>query len=180
MDLEGRIEQLDRLVREAKAMPLSSSALVNRDELFELIEQMRRALPEEIEQARWVLRDREELLNKAREEGDAIVERARAEQRRMAEREEIVKRAHEEAARLLSDVQDRAMAVRREADEYVDRKLAQFETFVGSLLKSLRELEDGLERTLSRIGEGRETLRPGTAPAGAGRAPFDEEAEAAP
>ena len=55
-----------RLVREAKAMPLSSSVLVNRDEVLDLIAEMQESLPDEIKQARWIVKDREELLSKAR------------------------------------------------------------------------------------------------------------------
>ena len=52
MDLSARIVQLEELVREAKSMPLSSSALLNRDEVLDLIEEMKVALPDEIKQAR--------------------------------------------------------------------------------------------------------------------------------
>src|SRR3972149_6237364 len=89
MALAALLQQLEGLVREAKSMPLSSSALLNREEVLELIEEMKGALPEEIKQARWVGKDREELLGKARRDAEAIVEEARAEQLRMAEREAL-------------------------------------------------------------------------------------------
>ena len=62
MDITARLNELDELVREAKAMPLSSSVLVNRDEVLDLLASMQEALPDEIKQARWVVKDREELL----------------------------------------------------------------------------------------------------------------------
>ena len=48
MDLAARLERLEELVKEAKSMPLSSSVLVNRDEVLEMIAEMREGLPEEI------------------------------------------------------------------------------------------------------------------------------------
>src|SRR4030067_1061040 len=93
MDLAALLQQLGGVVREAKSMPLSSSALLNREEVLELIEEMKGALPEEIKQARWVVKDREELLGKARRDAEAIVEEAREEQRGLAAREAIVERA---------------------------------------------------------------------------------------
>ena len=45
MDITARLSHLDELVREAKAMPLSSSVLVNRDEVLELISRCRRCCP---------------------------------------------------------------------------------------------------------------------------------------
>ena len=77
MDISARLQQIEELVQEAKSMPLSSSVLVNRDEILELIEAARNELPEEIKQARWVVKDREELLAKARKDGEAMVGLAR-------------------------------------------------------------------------------------------------------
>ena len=62
MDLAGRMQQLEEMVRDAKSMPLSSSALLNRDEVLEMLTEMQESLPEEIKQARWIVKDREELL----------------------------------------------------------------------------------------------------------------------
>ena len=90
------------MVREAKSMPLSSSVLVNRDEVLELISEMQESLPEEIKQARWIVKDREDLLGEGPRRGRArIVEQAREEQLRMARKEEVVARADEEADRVL-------------------------------------------------------------------------------
>ena len=70
MDLAGRLQQLEEMVRDAKSMPLSSSALLNRDEVLEMIPEMQESLPEEIKQARWIVKDREELLGKARHDAE--------------------------------------------------------------------------------------------------------------
>src|SRR6187200_3105868 len=98
MDLAGRLQQLEEMVRDAKSMPLSSSALLNRDEVLEMLAEMQESLPEEIKQARWIVKDREELLGKARAEGDRVIEQAHEEQRRMAMKDAVAKRAQEESA----------------------------------------------------------------------------------
>ena len=87
MDLSARLVQLEQLVIEAKSMPLSSSVLVSREELLQMISEMQESIPEEIKQARWIVKDREDLLGKARAEGERIVEQAHEEQRRMAHEE---------------------------------------------------------------------------------------------
>src|SRR6266581_1031415 len=127
MDLAARLQQLEDLIREAKSMPLSSSALVNREEVLDLIREMKETLPEEVKQARWVVKDREELLGKARSEGERIVADAREEQLRLARHEEVVARAEEEAERLVRDAEEEGRKVRLESEDYVDAKLAQFE-----------------------------------------------------
>jgi vacuolar-type H+-ATPase subunit H len=164
MDLAGRLQQLEQLVLEAKSMPLSSSVLVNRDEVLQMLADMQESLPEEIKQARWIVKDREDLLNKARAEGERIVEQAHEEQRRMALKEEVARRADAEAQSILEDAQDRADAMRREAEDYVDAKLAQFEITLRKILEDTQGTARSVAKTLDQVEVGRERLRtPGTA-----------------
>jgi F0F1-type ATP synthase membrane subunit b/b' len=163
MDIAGRIQQLEDLVREAKSMPLSSSALVNREEFLGLIEELRTALPEEIKQARWIVKDREELLAKARRDAEAMVEQAREEQLRLASHEAVVERAREEAERILQEASDDARRLRLEAEDYVDAKLAQLEAALQKILEDMIASNDSLSRTIDQVVAGREKLR-GVAP----------------
>jgi F0F1-type ATP synthase membrane subunit b/b' len=164
MDLAGMLSELEEIVREAKSMPLSSSVLISRDEVLEMLHEMQESLPEEIKQARWVVKDREELLAKARAEGDRIIEQAREEQRRMAMKDAVAKRAEEEAARLLQDAEDTTGGMRREAEDYVDAKLAQFEIALRKILEDAQGTARSLAKTLDQVEVGRERLRsPATA-----------------
>ena len=188
MDLATRISQLEDLVRDAKSMPLSSSALVNRDEVLELIEQLKDSIPDEIKQARWIVKDREELLAKARRDAEAMVDEGRQEQLRLASHEEVVQRSHTEAARIVSEAEDEARKLRLEAEDYVDAKLAQFEIALRRILEGSQGATRALAKTLDQVEVGRERLRaPGTAaeqglaarPAVEGTALYDEEHEEA-
>jgi F0F1-type ATP synthase membrane subunit b/b' len=159
MDIAGRLNQLEEIVAEAKSMPLSSSVLINREEVLELLKGMQEDLPEEIKQARWIVKDREELLAKARVEGEKIVERAREEQLRLAQREEVAKRAREESERIVEEAEDKAVQMRTEAEDYVDGKLAQFEIAIRRILEDSQAATRALTKTLDQVESGRERLR---------------------
>lgn len=158
-DITTGLQQLDEMVREAKAMPLSSSVLVNRDEVLDLIADMQERLPDEIKQARWIVKDREELLAKARVEAEAIVEQAHADQLALARQEAVVTRASEEAHRVLGEADEQARAMRREGEEYVDAKLAQFEIALRRILEDSQASVRALAKTLDQVEVGREKLR---------------------
>jgi F0F1-type ATP synthase membrane subunit b/b' len=129
-----------------------------------VLRQMQEDLPEEIKQARWIVKDREELLGKARAEGEKLVEAAREEQLRMARKESIVVRANEEGERILTEAEDRARIMRDEAEDYVDSKLAQFEIALRKVLEESQAATKGLARTLDQVEMGRDRLRaPATA-----------------
>jgi len=164
MDLATRLSELEEMVRDAKSMPLSSSALLNRDEVLVLIEELKDSLPEEIKQARWVVKDREELLAKARRDAEAMVESARAEQLRMASHEGVVQRAKEESERIAHEAHEDARRLRLEAEDYADAKLAQLEAVLQKILEDTMASNEVLSRTIDQVIAGREKLR-GAAPA---------------
>ncbi|MEA2510148.1 MAG: hypothetical protein QOG21_2230 [Actinomycetota bacterium] len=145
MDLIERIDELQVLIEEAKAVPLSSSAVVNRDELLDLLAQLKEQVPDEIRQARWMTRDRDELVDRARKEAERIVAESREQRDRLLSRTEIVHAAQREAERLIDEARDRATRIQHEAEDYVDQKLAAFEIL--------------LNKTLGTVARGREQLR---------------------
>jgi cell division septum initiation protein DivIVA len=159
MDLASRLQKLEEMIREAKSMPLSSSALLNREEVLELVLEMRESLPEEIKQARWVVKDREELLAKARAEAERLVEEAREEQLKMARKEEIVARANEEAKAVAAGAEEEAAKIRSEAEDYVDAKLAQFEAVLQRIEEEAQSAIKAVARTAEQVGTGRLRLR---------------------
>jgi cell division septum initiation protein DivIVA len=152
MDIAARIHQLEELIREAKSMPLSASVLVNKDEVLELVDGMRNTLPEEIKQARWVVKDREELLAKARRDAEVIVGDARKEQARLISDDEVVAESAREAERILADAREQARQIKLEAEDYVDAMLASFES-------TLTKTQERLARTRDLVERGRERLR---------------------
>ena len=161
MDLTSRIQALEDMVRDAKSMPLSSSALLNRDEVLEVIDELKSSLPDEIKQARWVVKDREELLAKARRDAEAMVEQARAEQLRLASHEAVMQRAKEESERIVQDADEDARRLRLEAEDYVDAKLAQLEGTLQKILEDTIASNDALSKTIDQVVAGREKLRGG-------------------
>ncbi|TMK84921.1 MAG: ATPase [Actinobacteria bacterium] len=152
MDIAARLQQIEELVRTAKSMPLSSSVLLNQQEVLEILEAAQGELPEEIKQARWVVKDREELLAKARRDGEAIVHQAQEERVRLLSREQVVKSAQAESERLLEEAREMARQIRLEAEDYVDAKLAQFEIV---LERTLGELQ----KSIGQVRRGRDKLR---------------------
>jgi hypothetical protein len=137
MDLIERIEELQVLVEEAKAVPLSSSAVINREEFLELLAQLKQEVPEEIRQARWMSRDRDELLGRARKEAERIIAEAREQRDRLLSRTEIVHAAEREAERIADDAKERAAKMRLEAEDYIDQKLAGFEILLNKTVATV-------------------------------------------
>jgi hypothetical protein len=167
VDIGARLQQIAELIEQAKSMPLSSSVLVNREEIMELLEAARAELPEEIKQARWVVKDREELITKARKDGEAFLRSAQEQQARLLSETEVVRAAHEEAQQVLTEAREQARQLRLEAEDYVDAKLAQYEI-------ALEKTWNELQRSIAQVQRGRDKLR-GVSPAEQEFGPPEEE-----
>ena len=148
MDVESQISQLEQLIADARPVPLSASVMVNRKEVDEILGGLRAALPEEMRQARWVLKERDELLAQGQREAEQLIADAQAEQQRLVSDTEVVRQSRREAERILEEARDQARTLRLEAEDYVDSKLANFEI---ALQKTLRTVEKGRERLRGRL-----------------------------
>ncbi len=145
IDVDSRLRQLERMIAAAKPVPLSSSIMLGKAEAQGMVADLRSAMPEELRQARWVVKEREEVLESAQAEATRIIEEARSERARLISRTEVVEAANREAGRIVDDAQERARQMRLDADDYVDGKLANFEIV--------------LNKTLSAVERGRDKLR---------------------
>ena len=142
---EAFIRRALGLVQTAKAMPLSASVLVSREELAELLQGALDHMPDELRQARWLLKERDEFLAEKSREADALLEEVRVQAERMVQRTEIVRQANHVAQRILDDANEEARRLRHEAEDYADQKLASFEIV--------------LDRTMKTVQAGREKLQ---------------------
>lgn len=151
-DVEEILLRVRELVEAGRSMPMSASVLVNRDDMLDLLEAALEGLPEELRQARWLLKERDEFLSEARGDAEDIREKAAATAARMVEEREIVRQAEATARQTRSDAEATARQLRHEAEDYIDQKLASFEVV--------------LERTMLAVQKGRERLQVVVDPSG--------------
>ena len=144
MDVLVLIDRLDDLVHNAKAVPLTDQVRIDREEIYEILDQMRATIPEEIKQARWIVKECQEMLAEAKRECDRIVQDAREQAMREASQTEIVKLAETQADDIVDEAKRQARQTRLEMEDWAD-----------SILSTL---ELNLDKFLSAVKRGRERL----------------------
>ena len=151
-DAEGLIHQALELVSSAKTMPLSSSVLVSRDELAGLLHDALDRLPDEVRQARWLLRERDEFLAEREREAEALMEEVRARAEHMVSRTEVVRQANQAAQRILDDAREEARRMRHEAEDYCDQRLAGMEIVLERIMRTVQAGRQKLQATAPTAG----------------------------
>jgi F0F1-type ATP synthase membrane subunit b/b' len=117
---------------------------IDRDEIYEILDQMRATIPDEIKQARWIVKERQEMLAEAKRECDRMLGEAREQAIREASQTEIVKLAERQAQEVIDDARRQARETKLEMEDWAD-----------SILSTL---EVNLEKFLTAVRRGRERL----------------------
>src|SRR5450759_3401529 len=97
MDVLVLIDKLDDLVHNAKPIPLTDQVRVDKEGIYDILDQIRATIPEEIKQARWIVKERQEMLTEAKREAERIVKEAREREARLISEEEVTKHAERSA-----------------------------------------------------------------------------------
>ena len=143
MDVLVLIDKLDDLVHNAKPVPLTDQVRVDREEIYDLLDQMRATIPEEIKQARWIVKERQVMLAEAKRESERILKEARDQQQRLVSQEEITLQAERAAEEIVEDANARAREIRLGAEDYADDILNTLEV---NLSKFIAAVQRGRER----------------------------------
>jgi len=150
VDVLELIDKLDDLVHNAKAVPLTDQVRIDREAIYELLDEMRSTIPEEVKQARWIVKERQEMLAEAKRESERILGEAREQAAHEASQQEVVKRAEREAAQVLEQARQREREVRLGAEDYADEVLGTLEVNLGKFLSAVQR---GRERLQGRGAE---------------------------
>jgi cell division septum initiation protein DivIVA len=142
------LEQLEVMIRDARSVPLSASAVIPRAEAMKLLGEIRDTLPRETEQAREILEERERLLSEGHERAAHIVREAREERARLLSQTDVVQAAEQAAQRIVEEAQAKADHLAVQADDYADAKLANLEILLNKLLRTAGKGREQLRRRL--------------------------------
>ncbi len=139
-EVERLIQGLINVIDAARPVPLSSSSMINKDEVISVLNDISLRLPDEIRAARWLLKQREDFLARTQREGDELIDLARARAGQMVQKSEVVKAAEIRARRIVEDAQSEARRLQLETEDYCDQRLASFEAV---LKKTQKIVADG-------------------------------------
>ncbi len=152
-DSETLLRRAIDIIATARTIPLSASPMINRDEIIELLEEAVNRLPDELRQARWMLKERAEFVAKTRREADEILDAARVQAERMVQRTEVVRSAEQRARQVKEAAESDSRRLRHETEDFIDQRLASFEILLDKVTKTVAAGRGRLQIGVSRTQE---------------------------
>jgi len=153
-ELQELVDELILAVEGARNVPLSSSVMLDRTQLLDMLYRLRDELPDELRAARWMVREREAFVARTNEKARELLERARQRSEQLVSESYIVKEAVEEANSLVRRAEAEAIRIRLEAEDYSEQAFEQTEAVLSDLLAQVRRARADLHRARPGMGEG--------------------------
>lgn len=155
-DTETILNQVIDKIATAPNVPLSSTPRIDRDSVVGLLQDAAACLPDEIRQARWMLKERAEFMAKTQRDADEIVEAARVQAERLVQRTEVVRAAETRARQVLEAADTDSRRLKNETEDFLDRRLGSFEILLDRLTRTVAQGRKRLSITNQAEADGEE------------------------
>lgn len=158
--MEQIIEEIEEYIDSCKFQPLSSTKiLVNKEELEELLTELRMKTPEEIKRYQKIISNQEAILADAQTKADAIIAQAQVQtnelvsehqimQQAYAQANEVVMIATKQAQEILDNATNDANNIRLSAITYTDELLKNTEEILSHAIDSSKARYENLVNSL--------------------------------
>lgn len=126
MDIEilDILDALEELIESGNGFPLTNKVLIDRDEAFVLIQEIKGKLPDDIKKAKWLSEERARLIKEAKTEAEMIVQEGTDRVKELIEEHVIAQQAMQKAEEITENAKYNASELRLGAKEYADKVLA--------------------------------------------------------
>ncbi len=148
MDVNGLLDKLENLVASSSRIPLTAKVLVDEDAVYEIIDDIRASLPEELKQAKIIAQERERLVDDAKKEADQVIAEAKLRTSKLAEESYVVEEARVKAQEII----EKAKGI---SQEIVDGTKGYADDLLGEVLASLEKVVSGVDKAREELKRSR-------------------------
>ena len=156
------LDQLEDLVAQARAVPLSASIMVNRAEMLDLIDQARDALPDDLVAADAVVADADAVLGRADSAAEVTIAEANTRARSTLDdarerADQMLQEARDQASHLVTSAQEEAEATQAQARADAESTIADAHAQAERLVSTENITHLAEDRARQIVAEARST-----------------------
>ena len=166
--IEQLIDELEEYIESCKPKFMSNSEIiVNKEEIDELLRELRMRTPEEIKRYQKIISNKEAILNDARAKAQALIDEATVHTNELISEHEIMQQAYAQANGIVATAANQAREIldkatmeanelRTQASQYMESRLVELDSITSSAIQSTNA---DYERLLGSLGQYRELIR---------------------
>lgn len=138
MEIFTLLETIEEMLEGSKGLPFTSKAIIDKEEMLEIIKEIRLKLPDELKQAKWVKEERQRILVEAQKEADDIVKEAENRIISMIDEHEITRKAYEQKAEIIETANEMSREISKGTKDYADNILNGIEVALEDALQIIQ------------------------------------------
>ena len=166
--IEQLIDELEEYIESCKPKFMSNSEIiVNKEEIDELLRELRMRTPEEIKRYQKIISNKEAILNDARAKAQALIDEATVHTNELINEHEIMQQAYAQANGIVATAANQAREIldkatmeanelRTQASQYMESRLVELDSITSSAIQSTNA---DYERLLGSLGQYRDLIQ---------------------
>ena len=159
MEIFTLLETLEDILEKSKTVPFTDKSVVSKNEILDIIKEIRLKLPDELKQAKWIKEERERIIKEAEKDADDIVKEAENRIISMIDEHEITKQANERKNEIITTANDMFREYENNTKAYIDDMLKDVEETMIKLVENLNSVEVNLQGKIESIQEDRKQMK---------------------
>lgn len=159
MEIFTLLETIEDLLENSRTLPFSNKVIVDKDEISDIIKEIRLKLPDELKQAKWVKEERTRIIQEAEKEGEDIVKEAENRIIAMIDEHEITRKAYDEKQRIIESANEIARQMSEGTKEYADNILGEVEETILALKNNIEAAQATIDSAVNTIKNNRKELK---------------------
>ncbi|WP_105618094.1 ATPase [Vallitalea okinawensis] len=147
-NIEKILEQIEEILDNSATVPFSSKIMLEKNEIYDLLIDLRLKLPNEIKQSQWVMEERNKILVEAQKDADLTRNEAESEKEKLVNEHEITRKAYEQSEQIIENAKKVSREMRLGAKEYVDEMLMNLEEQINKSMQTINQQYQHIEKNM--------------------------------
>ncbi|MBQ1407643.1 MAG: hypothetical protein IIY88_05875 [Eubacterium sp.] len=122
------LDELEDIVDTASAVPLTGRIVVEKNEILDLVGDIKRSLPDDVKQAQWLRNEQDRILNDAKQEYEKLLLEAKKQADSMVDNHEITLKAKKQAEQVNASADDYSRQMKMRTYDYLDKMIYDMQT----------------------------------------------------
>ena len=140
------LDEIENLVVDARRVVFTNKCIIEEDDLIRLVDDLRNALPNEIQNAGQVMQERQQILDEAKREANKIVEQAKNYGEKLVVEHEIVKQAQNQASVIMEKTIQNSNELKEDSVKYANQVFDHLLSGMNSTLDVVQQAKADLNQ----------------------------------
>lgn len=151
MDIIRLLEELEEIIEESSGVPFSKKIKVDKEEIGDIITEIKYKLPEELKEAQYISSRSDEIIEKAKREADKMMSDVKVHIESVIDESKIVSQAEEKAEKILKKAELEAREIKAGANIYAEELLTEVEEDISKTKGLMEEIIEEIRENKKQL-----------------------------